>query len=214
MFNVTVRVKEWQGDVVFLHEVLPGSADRSYGIQVAKLAGLPAAVIARRNRCWPSWRRRMWPDARALADTCRCSRCRRAPPRTGAAERAERLVEAVERCIGRNVAARRAGGAVRAEGKIAEAVANAPGVYAVHHSRDSSSRGRQRQAEPIAEPNRSAAECSTAIATPSPIRPSRCCDHRAVGGRRSAGAESASCCEHHRKQRDHAADIGADQPTA
>jgi DNA mismatch repair protein MutS len=42
-----VRVKEWQGDVVFLHEVLPGSADRSYGIQVAKLAGLPPPVIAR-----------------------------------------------------------------------------------------------------------------------------------------------------------------------
>src|SRR5262249_34080191 len=37
MFNATVRVKEWQGEVVFLHEVLPGSADRSYGIQVAKL---------------------------------------------------------------------------------------------------------------------------------------------------------------------------------
>jgi DNA mismatch repair protein MutS len=47
LFNATVRVKEWQSDVVFLHEVLPGSADRSYGIQVAKLAGLPAAVIAR-----------------------------------------------------------------------------------------------------------------------------------------------------------------------
>jgi DNA mismatch repair protein MutS len=47
MFNATVRVKEWQGDVVFLHEVLPGSADRSYGIQVAKLAGLPASVVAR-----------------------------------------------------------------------------------------------------------------------------------------------------------------------
>jgi DNA mismatch repair protein MutS len=47
LFNATVRVKEWQGDVVFLHEVLPGAADRSYGIQVAKLAGLPAAVIAR-----------------------------------------------------------------------------------------------------------------------------------------------------------------------
>ena len=42
-----MRVKEWQGDVVFLHEVLPGSADRSYGIQVAKLAGLPPPVIAR-----------------------------------------------------------------------------------------------------------------------------------------------------------------------
>jgi DNA mismatch repair protein MutS len=45
--NVTMRVKEWQGDVVFLHEVGPGAADRSYGIQVAKLAGLPASVIER-----------------------------------------------------------------------------------------------------------------------------------------------------------------------
>ncbi len=43
----TMRVKEWQGDVVFLHEVAPGAADRSYGIHVAKLAGLPAAVIER-----------------------------------------------------------------------------------------------------------------------------------------------------------------------
>ena len=47
LHNATVRVKEWQGNVVFLHEVLPGSADRSYGIQVAKLAGLPGAVIER-----------------------------------------------------------------------------------------------------------------------------------------------------------------------
>ena len=43
----TMRVKEWKGDVVFLHEVAPGAADRSYGIHVAKLAGLPSAVIAR-----------------------------------------------------------------------------------------------------------------------------------------------------------------------
>jgi DNA mismatch repair protein MutS len=42
-----MRVKEWKGDVVFLHEVAPGAADRSYGIQVAKLAGLPAAVVKR-----------------------------------------------------------------------------------------------------------------------------------------------------------------------
>jgi len=47
LFNATVRVKEWQGEVVFLHEVVPGAADRSYGIQVAKLAGLPPAVIER-----------------------------------------------------------------------------------------------------------------------------------------------------------------------
>ncbi|MEP9354444.1 DNA mismatch repair protein MutS [Xanthobacter sp. KR7-65] len=45
--NATVKVTEWQGDVIFLHEVVPGAADRSYGIQVAKLAGLPEAVIAR-----------------------------------------------------------------------------------------------------------------------------------------------------------------------
>ncbi|WP_448191807.1 DNA mismatch repair protein MutS [Azospirillum sp. sgz301742] len=43
----TMRIKEWQGDVVFLHEVTAGAADRSYGIHVAKLAGLPAAVVGR-----------------------------------------------------------------------------------------------------------------------------------------------------------------------
>src|SRR5712691_5939285 len=47
LFNATVRVKEWQGDVVFLHEMVAGAADRSYGIQVAQLAGLPAVVIER-----------------------------------------------------------------------------------------------------------------------------------------------------------------------
>ncbi|MEL6883288.1 MAG: DNA mismatch repair protein MutS [Pseudomonadota bacterium] len=45
--NATVAVKEWEGEVVFLHEVRRGAADRSYGVQVAQLAGLPAAVIAR-----------------------------------------------------------------------------------------------------------------------------------------------------------------------
>lgn len=45
----TMRVKEWKGEVVFLHEVMAGSADRSYGIHVAKLAGLPKPVISRAN---------------------------------------------------------------------------------------------------------------------------------------------------------------------
>jgi DNA mismatch repair protein MutS len=45
--NVTMAVREWEGDVVFLHEVVPGAADRSYGIQVARLAGLPEGVLAR-----------------------------------------------------------------------------------------------------------------------------------------------------------------------
>ena len=45
--NATVAVREWEGDVIFLHEVREGAADRSYGVQVAKLAGLPAAVVER-----------------------------------------------------------------------------------------------------------------------------------------------------------------------
>ena len=45
--NATVAVKEWEGDLVFLHEVRKGAADRSYGVQVARLAGLPPAVIER-----------------------------------------------------------------------------------------------------------------------------------------------------------------------
>lgn len=45
--NATMRVKEHDGEVIFLHEVAPGAADRSYGIQVARLAGLPDAVLAR-----------------------------------------------------------------------------------------------------------------------------------------------------------------------
>ncbi len=48
--NATVRVKEWKGDVVFLHEIVEGAADRSYGIQVAKLAGLPKSVVNRAQK--------------------------------------------------------------------------------------------------------------------------------------------------------------------
>jgi DNA mismatch repair protein MutS len=43
----TMKVKEWNDDIIFLHEVEPGTADRSYGIHVGKLAGLPDAVITR-----------------------------------------------------------------------------------------------------------------------------------------------------------------------
>ncbi len=43
----TMKVKEWKGDLIFLHEVAAGSADRSYGIHVARLAGLPSTVITR-----------------------------------------------------------------------------------------------------------------------------------------------------------------------
>ncbi len=45
--NVSLRAKEWKGDLVFLHEVGPGPADRSYGVEVAKRAGLPKRAVVR-----------------------------------------------------------------------------------------------------------------------------------------------------------------------
>lgn len=45
----TMQVKEWEGEVIFMHQLIPGAADRSYGIHVAKLAGLPKSVIQRAN---------------------------------------------------------------------------------------------------------------------------------------------------------------------
>lgn len=45
--NYNVAVREWQEDIVFLRRILPGAADKSYGIQVARLAGLPASIIDR-----------------------------------------------------------------------------------------------------------------------------------------------------------------------
>ena len=45
--NASLRAKEWDGNLVFLHDVKPGAADRSYGVQVAKLAGLPIAAVDR-----------------------------------------------------------------------------------------------------------------------------------------------------------------------
>lgn len=45
--NACLRAKEWNGDLIFLHDVGPGAADKSYGVQVARLAGLPAAAVKR-----------------------------------------------------------------------------------------------------------------------------------------------------------------------
>jgi len=45
--NLSLRAREWNGDLVFLHEAVAGQAYRSYGVQVAKLAGVPASVVGR-----------------------------------------------------------------------------------------------------------------------------------------------------------------------
>ena len=48
--NLNVTVREWNDQIVFLHRIVPGATDRSYGIQVAKLAGLPDAVVTRAHQ--------------------------------------------------------------------------------------------------------------------------------------------------------------------
>ena len=47
VINAHVSAREWQDEIVFLRKIVPGRSDRSYGIQVARLAGMPAAVITR-----------------------------------------------------------------------------------------------------------------------------------------------------------------------
>ena len=68
LHNATMKVKEWKGDVVFLHEIVPGAADRSYGIQVAKLAGLPPSVIARARTVLESLEKSDRSRPRAIVD--------------------------------------------------------------------------------------------------------------------------------------------------
>jgi DNA mismatch repair protein MutS len=98
LFNATVRVKEWQGNVVFLHEVLPGSADRSYGIQVAKLAGLPPPVIARAKAVLAKLEAQdRGQTARALADDLPLFAVpSRAPSEPAPPSEAEQLIEALK----------------------------------------------------------------------------------------------------------------------
>jgi DNA mismatch repair protein MutS len=98
LHNVTMRVKEWEGEVVFLHEVGKGAADRSYGIQVARLAGLPDAVVQRAKDVL----RRLEEGetsgkAERLVDDLPLfsAAIRRAPPKPAAAPASDALREAV-----------------------------------------------------------------------------------------------------------------------
>jgi DNA mismatch repair protein MutS len=93
LHNATMRVKEWHGDVVFLHEVVAGAADRSYGIQVAKLAGLPAAVIERAKLVLAQLESQDRTSARTLIDDLPlfAASARTAAPKTEADELAAAL---------------------------------------------------------------------------------------------------------------------------
>jgi len=97
--NATVTVKEWDGQIIFLHEVREGAADRSYGVQVAKLAGLPAAVIDRARtilETLESGDRAGGPRPAALIDDLplfRAAPARAAPAKPEPSEVEARLIE-------------------------------------------------------------------------------------------------------------------------
>ncbi|MCK0197979.1 DNA mismatch repair protein MutS [Ancylobacter sp. 6x-1] len=100
LVNATVKVKEWDGEVIFLHEVVPGAADRSYGIQVAKLAGLPAAVVERARAVLTELESadRAAPTQRILDDLPLFASLNRAPPAAPAAS-ADPVAEAVKAAL-------------------------------------------------------------------------------------------------------------------
>ncbi|WP_454685275.1 DNA mismatch repair protein MutS [Ancylobacter moscoviensis] len=100
LVNATVKVKEWEGEVIFLHEVVPGAADRSYGIQVAKLAGLPPAVVERARAVLTELESadRAAPAQRILDDLPLFAALNRAPPPEPAAK-ADPAAEAVKSAL-------------------------------------------------------------------------------------------------------------------
>ncbi len=88
-----MRVKEWRGDVVFLHEVAAGAAGRSFGVQVARLAGVPPPVVKRAAALLAALEAR----AGRLTDAAALPLFAAAPPPPEAApERADPLREAIE----------------------------------------------------------------------------------------------------------------------
>ena len=92
-----VRVKEWQGEVVFLHEVAAGAADRSYGIQVAKLAGIPAVALARAEEVLHMLEERR--DSGGTLDLARdlpLFQSQAPRPKSGLAARPSKVAEALE----------------------------------------------------------------------------------------------------------------------
>src|SRR5206468_10015673 len=70
--NVSVAVREHKGEVIFLHKIVPGAASRSYGIEVARLAGLPKSVVARARQILGALEERS--EERRVGKECRCRR--------------------------------------------------------------------------------------------------------------------------------------------
>jgi DNA mismatch repair protein MutS len=99
LHTATVAVREWKGDVIFLHEVRPGVADRSYGVQVARIAGLPKSVVDRARTVLArleEGERNMAGNAAALVDDLPLFAARPAPkPERSEASEIEAQLQAI-----------------------------------------------------------------------------------------------------------------------
>jgi len=91
--NLSMRAKEWNGDLVFLHEAVEGAADRSYGVQVAKMAGVPAPVVARARQVLERLERD--PNSPARLDDLPLFAATK-PPEPVEASRVETALEAID----------------------------------------------------------------------------------------------------------------------
>ena len=90
VFNLTVAVREWSGHVVFLYQIVDGSADHSYGIHVAQLAGLPRAVVER-ARAVMAQLEQHGETAKPIADDGQMHLFAGAPPPSAALEALRRI---------------------------------------------------------------------------------------------------------------------------
>jgi DNA mismatch repair protein MutS len=94
--NATVEVKEWRDEIVFLYRVVPGAADRSYGIHVAKLAGLPGPVLVRAGEVLHQLEKADGrPKPVDLADDLPLFQAAKPPPGLGEPSPAERALQAL-----------------------------------------------------------------------------------------------------------------------
>ncbi len=97
LFNLRLGVKEWEGKIIFLHSVSPGRSDKSYGIHVAELAGLPGPVLARAGEILESLTSADARDLPAGARAATSPVAPRWPPRRRASGRRSRAAEPLQR---------------------------------------------------------------------------------------------------------------------
>ena len=91
-----MKVREWQGEIVFLHEVIEGAADRSYGIHVARLAGIPHDVLSRAEQVLASLVEENAPISASVVDDLPLFSVQNAPASSVSPDADSKLGEALD----------------------------------------------------------------------------------------------------------------------